>query len=261
MENVDPEAQWASVEIRASLVGRRAGGGAAKKARELRRETPLSALLSRVRRVHPDERAWGKGATGEKVAGFWLSRLPKGWYTLHDVPVGERGANIDHVVIGPGGVFTVNTKNLTGTVEVSERACRHNGYRTDYLPKSSHEARRAAKLLSAAVGRDVQIRPVLAVVVDDLIVNAMPPDVTVLRVGGLTRWLKSEPIVLNARDVIEIGGAATKPATWIPSKDEARAGDTCVCGGVLVARVRRSDGHTFLGCSSYPNCRRTFAGT
>ena len=105
--------------------------------------------------------------------------------------MGGRGANIDHVVIGPGGVFTVDTKNLTGTVVVSERACRHNGYRTDYLPKSSHEARRAATLLSAAVGRDVHVRPVLALAVDDLIVKAMPPDVTVLRVGRLTRWLKS----------------------------------------------------------------------
>ncbi len=218
MDEVDREAQWATVEIRESLVGQKAGGGAAKKARELRRTAPISALVSRVRRVHTDERAWSKGATGEKVAGFWLSRLPKGWYTFHDVPVGERGANIDHVVIGPGGVFTVNTKNLAGTVVISERACRQNGYRTDYLPKSSHEARRAAKLLSAAVGRDVQVRPVLAFAVDDLIVKAMPPDVMVLRVGRLMRWLKSEPIVLSARDVIEIGGAAAKPATWIPSQ-------------------------------------------
>ena len=31
------------------------------------------------------------------------------------------------------------------------------------------------KLLSAAVRHDVQVRPVLAMVVDDLIVNAMPP--------------------------------------------------------------------------------------
>src|SRR5438132_5838094 len=66
MDDVDREAQWASIEIRESLVGRRAGGGAAKKARELRREAPISALVSRVRRVHTRERAWSRGATGEE---------------------------------------------------------------------------------------------------------------------------------------------------------------------------------------------------
>ena len=43
-----------------------------------------------------------------------LRKLGKGWHVLHSVPVGDRGADIDHVVIGPAGVFTLNTKNHTG---------------------------------------------------------------------------------------------------------------------------------------------------
>jgi hypothetical protein len=33
-----------------------------------------------------------------------------GRHVLHAVPVGDRGSDIDHVVIGHGGVYTVNTK-------------------------------------------------------------------------------------------------------------------------------------------------------
>jgi hypothetical protein len=54
-------------------------------------------------------------------------------------------------------VFTINTKNLTGKVWVGPRTVLHNGHRTDYLPRAAAEARRASKLLTAALGRRIEI--------------------------------------------------------------------------------------------------------
>ena len=97
------------------LASRKAGDGARDKAREHREAAPVRTLLARALGVHTEERAWRVGERGERVVGEELEKLAsKGWTVVHDVPVGERGANIDHVVVGPGGVFTVNSKYHVG---------------------------------------------------------------------------------------------------------------------------------------------------
>jgi hypothetical protein len=104
--------------------------------------------------------------------------LPDGWHVFNDIPVGERGANIDHLVVGPVGVFTINTKNLKGNVWLASRALLLNGIRTDYLPKASLEARRASRLLSSRIGRLIEVRPVLAILADEWTIKERPTDVS-----------------------------------------------------------------------------------
>ena len=241
------------VEIRETLVGRRPGASAAEKARELRRADPLSVVRSLLPREHTEERAWRKGANGERFVGFVLGRLPDAWSVFNDIPVGERGANIDHVVIGPGGTFTLNAKNLTGKVWIGSRSVRHNGYPTDYLPKAASEASRASRLLTAAVGSHVEVKGVLAILADDWTIKEKPTDVHVGSPRGVKDWLRRLPVVLSPHEIIEIAAVASKPSTWV-----IRVGSPCPCGdGTMVERRRRSDGERFLGCSRYPQCRRT----
>jgi hypothetical protein len=128
------------VRIDETLVGRKAGGGAADKARELQAAHPIRSLAARALGKRTDERAWRKGARGERFSGWLLGRLPEGWHIFHDIPVGRRGANIDHVVVGPAGVFTVNTKNRKGEVWLAPRTLLVNGHKTDYLPEAAREA-------------------------------------------------------------------------------------------------------------------------
>lgn len=40
-------------------------------------------------------------------------------------------------------------------------------------------------------------------------------------------------------------------------KNSNLKGEVCPCGGRLVARTRKSDGHPFWGCNRYPKCNRT----
>ncbi len=177
------------VRIDETLAGRKAGGSAGEKARELRRADPLGAVASRVLRVHTDERAWSKGARGERFVGWLLRRLPEGWYVIHDIPVGTGGANIDHLLVGPAGVFTVNTKNLKGEIWLAPKTLLVNGQRTDFLPKAAAEASRASRFLGAALARPVPVRPVLAIFADRWTVKEDPPDVLVDTPRGVMRWL------------------------------------------------------------------------
>jgi hypothetical protein len=212
--DVDRNEQWARVEPSETLVGRRPGTSAAERARELRAAQPFLTRLARVLGVHTDERAWRAGASGERVTGWWLGRLPDGWFVFHDIPIGRRGANIDHLVVGPGGVFTINTKKLSGSIVVNPRTLAHNGYRTNYLPKASEEARRVSMLLSAAVGRPVEVRGLLAILADEWTIKKQPIDVFVGGPRGAKHWMLRRPAALHPQDVIALASAASKPGTW-----------------------------------------------
>ena len=60
-----------------------------------------------------------RGASGEEQVGALLDSFCEGdWRVIHDVTLGRRG-NVDHLVIGPAGVFTIETKSHTGPVRVS----------------------------------------------------------------------------------------------------------------------------------------------
>lgn len=174
---------------------------------------PTHSRLARLFGLYTE--AWAWPANGERITGLWLGRLPEGWFVFHDVPVGARGANIDHVVIGPGGVFTINTKNLTGAIRVNSRSIVHNGSRTDFLPKATAEASRAARLLSASIGRPVEVRGVLAILADEWVVNRLPEGIYVGGPRSAKHWMLQQPPDLRSSDVIVLAAAASKPQTWI----------------------------------------------
>lgn len=58
-----------------------------------------------------------RGATGEEQVGGLLDQLSNGgWRVIHDASLGR--GNVDHILIGPPGVFTVETKSHPGPVRV-----------------------------------------------------------------------------------------------------------------------------------------------
>lgn len=84
----------------------RAGAAARAQAAAAKEAAPVRTLLARVLGMHTVERAWRIGADGEELVAARLAKLARKdprWKFLHAVPVGDRGADIDHVVIGPGG--------------------------------------------------------------------------------------------------------------------------------------------------------------
>ncbi len=50
-----------------------------------------------------------KGLTGEELVAGLLDNLPEGWLIINDIKI--NGTQIDHIVIGPLGVFCLETKN------------------------------------------------------------------------------------------------------------------------------------------------------
>ena len=112
-EPIMPPAQW--VDLAENRPGQAAREQADAELLAMRERSRVGTFLARAFDMNTDERSWRVGAGGEETVGAKLEKLTKhGWHVLHAVPVGDRGSDIDHVVIGPGGVYTLNTKTHPG---------------------------------------------------------------------------------------------------------------------------------------------------
>lgn len=160
--------------------------------------------------------AWYLGAKGEIAVGRMLDRLPEEWTVFHALPVGTKEADIDHLVVGPGGVFSINTKHHSGkTIWVANRTLRVSGHRQPHIPNAEHEASRATKLVHQKLGLDGRVRPIVAIHgASSIVVKERPDLVTVLDARRLRRWLLKRPVVLSAEDRDRVIGVIDDPFTW-----------------------------------------------
>lgn len=204
--------------------GQAAREQASEEWRTRREEKPVRAVLGRLLNVHTDERAWRIGADGEEAVGNQLDKLARKdprWRVLHSVPVGERGSDIDHLVIGPAGVFTVNTKHHPGAkIWVGKDQVRVNGQVQPYIRNSRFEARRATKLLSTACGFDVEADALLIFfAVEEITIKSAPSakdgsSVHVKYRRQAVRWLKKQRTILTSAEIDDIYEQARRSTTW-----------------------------------------------
>lgn len=71
----------------------------------------------RIDRYERERLNWRNGAEGERVVALALDQLPNGFVVFHDFNT-ARG-NFDHLVVGPTGVFAIETKNWRGTISAN----------------------------------------------------------------------------------------------------------------------------------------------
>ena len=129
----------------------------------MKAQSKVGAFLKRAFDTKTDKRALRIVAAEEEAVGPRLEHLVKrGWRVLHSISVGVGNSDIDRRLIGPGGVFTIDTKNHPGgKVWVGEHAIRFNGQPTQYLRNSRHEGQRVQKAPLQHLGEDIAVRPVL----------------------------------------------------------------------------------------------------
>ena len=115
------------------------------------------ALQRGLRRVE----SFFKGAKGEERVSGLLACLPDSYHVFNDFVAG--GTHVDHVVVGPAGVFSIETKCWAGRVTVEDGRILVNGVLPDRDPL--RQALREAELVSAQLkqkGWVGLVTPVLA---------------------------------------------------------------------------------------------------
>lgn len=202
------------------ISGTAAGAAARERAlAERAAQGRVRGALARFVGAKTEERAWRIGADGEQAVAAQLAKLGPDWRVLHAVRVGERGSDIDHVVIGPAGVFTVNAKHHPNTsIWVGGDTFMVNGQRVPYIRNSRHEARRAARLLTGRVGFPVTATGVIAVVGahKGFTIKKQPEDgaVAVVQRRRISQLLLKMPRRLTTREIEVIFDVARRSTTW-----------------------------------------------
>ena len=94
-----------------------------------------------------------------------------------------------------------------------------NGKYQHYVKASRSEGRRAERVLSAALGRPVTVRPVIVVVnAGSFAVKVQPRGVWIESRRRIVKWLTDLPPVLGTEEIHEIFEVADDPETWLPNQ-------------------------------------------
>lgn len=192
--------------------------------KELQAATPkLSTLVTHAitKTGEPALRVRTKGE--ERVGSDLDAHADKsGSKILHDVPVGKRGSDIPHVLIGPFGVYTISTKTHPGAKLWGQvNAVKINyGNKSNYVNNSRREAERASKLLTQRLGWTPTVLGVIVILtgseVTELKIGRQPRDwVHVIGLSEMISWISGQPAVLTDAQVSEIYEVARRNTTWL----------------------------------------------
>jgi hypothetical protein len=122
----------------------------------------------RVAGTLPEIRNLNLAIEGEKAVGQYPEKLrTDGYEVFHDI-VGS-SFNVDHVIIGPGGVFTIETKawrkpvNRDPKIQFDGKTLTAAGWEPDRNPVMQARAQASwlAQLLKESTGKTFPVRPVI----------------------------------------------------------------------------------------------------
>jgi hypothetical protein len=162
---------------------------------------------------------WQTGLVGERIVGESLTQLSPNWRVLHAIQW-PSGADIDHLAIGPAGVFTVNAKHHAGArVWVGDRMIRVNNRSTDHLRMAVAEADRVARVLQAWCGWRVPVRPVVAIAgAANITFGGDRPSALVVDGARVHEQLTSLPSEIPEQRVPSVFEVARRKDVWMATR-------------------------------------------
>ncbi len=163
---------------------------------------------------------WHLGAEGERKTERALEPLAKaGWSFAHDIQ--GPGGNIDHIAVGPAGVYLLETKNPRGSVEIRKGVThvrsRHDPDRTTPLrsvrPQAAGAAARVKHEIEERSGIRTWVQPTV-VFWSDFPAQIVEDDRCVYVHGSrLASWLRERPETLDQQQVERVAAAIASLAS------------------------------------------------
>jgi len=172
---------------------------------------------------------WRRGAMGEESTALILDALAsRRWKVWHDLAVPGSRANLDHLVVGPTGVWLLDTKTTTGAISTRWGKVRVAGRQLD-VSSTAWEAEVVAGELSRDLGWPGGLEVTPLVVLHGLgrrRRTARSAGITVVAPEALERTLKGGRRTLTRSDVAAVASRVELrfgPASKRPRSADARA--------------------------------------
>ena len=153
------------------------------------------------------------GLDGELATAEELNQLMHyGYFVFHDFPADH--FNIDHVVIGPAGVFAVETKTRSkgimkgkqGAMVIFENSQLKfpNYQESESIQQTKDESKWLAQFLGKSVGKPVAVKPVLAL--PDWLVERRVKDASIMVINPkeAVQYITSNPRLLDEQTVQQV---------------------------------------------------------
>jgi hypothetical protein len=141
---------------------------------------------------------WSLGRNGESKVTEALKSLPDEYVVLNDIVLPDRKGNVDHLLIGPNGVFVIETKNYSGFVRCEEEQWFVNGHRIRSLSK---QAKRNSMAIRGSIAglfpgqrRVPYVVPLLVFVSRSTRLKLFKPTVCVLKLNELVEFIRDREI-------------------------------------------------------------------
>jgi len=142
-----------------------------------------------------------------------LERLERvGFRTLHARPIPGSEERIDHLVVGPTGIYAIDSEDWDKRLPVRTKKARqlwHGPFsKKERLQEALWEARQASELLTAELGTEIPVRPAMAIYGPPIPWGVLTiRDVDVFSGGRLSKYLRKNARARRAprlsRDEIE----------------------------------------------------------
>jgi hypothetical protein len=134
------------------------------------------------------------GKHGEIAIADALKSLPNEYVLLNDLMFPDGGGNVDHVIIGPNGLFVIETKNYSSYVKCFGDDWFVNGKKVHSLSKQAKRNAIALRKNLAGVFKDEGVRlryivPLLVFVGRTCRLCLKNPTIHVLRSSELARFV------------------------------------------------------------------------
>ena len=157
-------------------------------------------------RLFPIARRLNRGERGERHVAEVLDELRSdGYKPIHDI-VGD-GFNVDHVLVGPGGVFAIETKYRSGKGEITFRNSEgvFVGERLeekDCLKQARGSAKAVSQLIAENCARREWVTPIVVFVGDWKIRNEWrDTDARVFTPDGLLGYVRAQQPRLTRNEI------------------------------------------------------------
>jgi hypothetical protein len=171
---------------------------------------PAVASYYYLRHYHLYNGGW----QGEKqVAKLLCSSLSDDYYLINDLYMHGGGGDIDHIVLAPGGVFVLETKNWSGHINCSADEWHRGGKRNFKGSPSRQVKRNAAKIKaildnSALRSLGIWVEGIVVITNKHAILHLNNPSVAVLKLPQVSEYIQTRSGARRySKDQLEAIGA------------------------------------------------------
>lgn len=155
------------------------------------------------------------GALGESRVAEVLAGFPDDWYIFNDMIVGR--SQIDHIVICPKGVYTIETKNYQGTIHGNAEKREWSQFIDDHETKFYNPVKQGdghslalKKYLHESGVKKVWVNTIVVFTEPEVVLKVYSSKVPVIYVSGLKEFFDNRPKVLSPHECAEMAETVNK---------------------------------------------------